>query len=104
LNLARADSSTKPAVSNLYISDSQSTVAINLPPNSNDVNFYIQSPIWYSYFAIGIGSEMANSLMLLVYSAADSQRRPPILSRPYFPVMTNSMRRTDVTVSTRLGT
>jgi len=74
LNLATADSSTRPAVSNLYISDAQVTIAINLPPNSNDLNFYIQSPTWYSYFALGIGSEMANSLMLVVYSAADNQR------------------------------
>ncbi len=47
---------------------------MNLPNGSSDVNFYIQAQTWYSYFAIGIGSTMANSLMLVTYSAADRQR------------------------------
>jgi len=82
-SLVRPDNSTTPAVSNLYIPDTQTNIAINLPPNSDDVNFYINASDWYSWFAIGFGSTMTNSLMLVVYSAADNQH---------------------ITVSPRLGT
>lgn len=47
---------------------------INLTPNSDEVNFYMSWPTWNSYFAIGIGSTMTNSLMLVAYAAGDDQR------------------------------
>ncbi|KAH8895278.1 CBD9-like protein [Thozetella sp. PMI_491] len=96
-NFVKADS-PKPAVSNLYFSNLQSSFAINLPPNSDDVNFYLVAPTWYSYFAVGIGSTMAGSLMLVAYSAADNQHVTvsPRLGTgdtepPYYPGVTVSL-------------
>ena len=70
------------------------------------MNFYIQAPAWFSYFAVGIGSAMANSLMLVVYAAADDQRMLQI--SPLFPSAPGSTLLTfanaDITVSPRLGT
>ncbi|KAK3353234.1 hypothetical protein B0T25DRAFT_206131 [Lasiosphaeria hispida] len=62
------------AVSTLFINDTNTQISINLPPDSDDVNFYISSPDWYQYTAIGFGSSMANSLILVMYSAADTRR------------------------------
>ncbi len=69
-----ADNSTTPALSNVYIGEFQTSVAINLPPNSTDINFLIKSQTWYSYIGVGFGSAMANSLMLVAYAAGDGQR------------------------------
>ncbi|KAK3938717.1 hypothetical protein QBC46DRAFT_161229 [Diplogelasinospora grovesii] len=82
--LTTADNSSSSGnVSSLYIPDSQTQFAINLPPDSDDVNIYLTSPDWYSYTAIGFGDGMAGSLMFVAYPASDG---------------------THVTVSPRIGT
>ncbi len=65
---------TTPAASTLYIDETQTTFSINLPENSTDVYFYFSS-LAYSWVAIGAGSTMAGSLMMIMYSAADNQRK-----------------------------
>ncbi|KAK0670076.1 hypothetical protein QBC41DRAFT_248430 [Cercophora samala] len=58
--------------SNIFIPEANTIIAINLPDDgSNDINFYVSSPDWYQYSAIGFGSSMANSLMLVMYPSAD---------------------------------
>lgn len=63
------------SVSNLHIPQLATTIAINLPPNSNDINFYMTAPTYYSYVALGFGSQMANSFMLVAYPAEDGRRK-----------------------------
>ncbi|KAJ4300580.1 hypothetical protein N0V88_003259 [Collariella sp. IMI 366227] len=41
--------------------------------DSNDINFFISTPDWYQYTAIGFGSSMADALMLVMYPSADRQ-------------------------------
>lgn len=60
-------------MSNIHIPQLATTIAINLPPNSNDINFYMTAPTYYSYVALGFGSGMANSFMLIAYPAADGK-------------------------------
>lgn len=67
LHLTRAQA----AVSTLFIPDTNTIVSINLPPNSDDINFYVSTPDWYQYTAIGFGSSMTNALMLVMYASAD---------------------------------
>jgi hypothetical protein len=43
------------------------TFALNLPSNSEDIYFHLSGPAAYSWIAVGTGSEMKDSLMLLVY-------------------------------------
>jgi hypothetical protein len=43
------------------------TFAVNLPTNSEDIYFRLVGPLVYSWIAVGTGSEMKDSLMLLVY-------------------------------------
>ncbi|KAL2255132.1 hypothetical protein VTK26DRAFT_4042 [Humicola hyalothermophila] len=67
LRAARAQN----GVSRIFIPDSNMTIAIDLPPNSDDINFYMAAPDWYQYVAIGFGSSMADALMLVMYASAD---------------------------------
>lgn len=60
-------------MSTLSVPDADTLVAVNLPPNSNDINFYVSTPNWYQYTAFGFGSSMANSLMLVMYASADGK-------------------------------
>ncbi|KAK4161529.1 hypothetical protein QBC43DRAFT_323481 [Cladorrhinum sp. PSN259] len=57
-------------VSTFYIKESDTFVAINLPPGSDDINFYIDSPQWYSYAAIGFGTDMSDALILVMHRDA----------------------------------
>jgi len=66
--------STKVAASSLFIADINATISINLPPDSDDVNFLISAPTWMSWFGVGFGSTMAKSLMLVVYASGDRKR------------------------------
>ncbi|KAK4130677.1 iron reductase domain protein [Trichocladium antarcticum] len=59
------------AVSTLFVPNSNTTIAINLPPGSDDINFYLSAPDLYQYVAIGFGSSMSNALMLVMYASAD---------------------------------
>ncbi|CAK7205418.1 hypothetical protein SEUCBS139899_008189 [Sporothrix eucalyptigena] len=83
LALALLAPAVAASVSNIHISQLGTTIAINLPPNNNDINFYMTAPTYYSWVAMGFGSQMANSLMLIAYPASDGKH---------------------VTVSPRLGT
>ena len=68
VNIATAQDS---AVSTFYISDTRTQFSVNLPPDSDDVNFYLEAPDWYSYTAFGFGSSMADSLMIVMYPSRD---------------------------------
>ncbi|KAK4097819.1 iron reductase domain protein [Parathielavia hyrcaniae] len=59
------------AVSTLFVPDTNTVISINLPPDSEDVNFYVSTPDWYQYTAIGFGASMADSLMLVMYASGD---------------------------------
>ncbi|KAK0621663.1 hypothetical protein B0T17DRAFT_299328 [Bombardia bombarda] len=59
------------AVSTIFIRESETQFSVNLVPDSDDVNFFIAASDWYQYIAIGFGSTMADSLMLVAYPAAD---------------------------------
>jgi hypothetical protein len=73
LQLARAQT----AVSTLTIPETNTLISLNLPPNSNDINFYVSTPDWYQYTAIGFGSSMANALMLVMYLSGDGKSKQP---------------------------
>ncbi|KAK4454467.1 hypothetical protein QBC34DRAFT_434031 [Podospora aff. communis PSN243] len=59
------------AASTLRIGDSNTTISINIPPNSDDVNFYISTPDYYQYTAIGFGTLMSTSLLLIAYPSTN---------------------------------
>ncbi|KAK4158031.1 hypothetical protein C8A00DRAFT_11127 [Chaetomidium leptoderma] len=59
------------AVSTLFVPESNSIISINLPSDSDDINFYVSTPDWYQYTAIGFGTAMPNALMLVMYASAD---------------------------------
>jgi hypothetical protein len=59
----------------LYVADSQTQFSINVDPASDDINFYFISPDWYQYTALGFGSRMVGSLMLVFYPAADGSSK-----------------------------
>ncbi|CAK7211379.1 hypothetical protein SBRCBS47491_001106 [Sporothrix bragantina] len=61
------------SVSNIHISQLATTIAINLPPNNNDINFYMTAPTYYSWVGLGFGAQMANSFMLMAYPASDGK-------------------------------
>lgn len=66
------------------------TFAMNLPSNSDDVYFHMSGPAGNDWMAVGLGKEMAGSLMLIAYSAADghnvtlSPRLGPYHSEPTY--------------------
>ncbi|KAK4115963.1 iron reductase domain protein [Canariomyces notabilis] len=68
LQLARAQTA-----STFFIPDTNTIVAVNLPEGSDDVNFYVATPDWYQYTAIGFGRSMADALMLVMYPSADGK-------------------------------
>jgi hypothetical protein len=59
------------AVSTLYVPDTSTVLAFNIPPDSSDVNFYVLTPDWYQYTAFGFGNKMSDSLMLVFYASED---------------------------------
>jgi hypothetical protein len=74
LQLAKAQT----AVSTLFVPDTDSIVSFNLPPDSDDINFYVITPDWYQYTAIGFGTSMADGLMLVMYPSADHKGEPAL--------------------------
>ncbi|CAK7222518.1 hypothetical protein SCUCBS95973_004868 [Sporothrix curviconia] len=73
LSLALLAPAVAASVSNIHISQLATTIAINLPPNNNDINFYMTAPTYYSWVGLGFGAQMANSLMLMAYPASDGK-------------------------------
>ncbi|KAL2166971.1 hypothetical protein VTG60DRAFT_1894 [Thermothelomyces hinnuleus] len=65
--LVRAQS----AVQTLFVLDSDTIASFNVPPESDDINFYVLTPDWYQYTAIGFGATMSDALMLVMYPSAD---------------------------------
>ena len=63
------------AVSTLFVPESNSIISINLSPDSDDINFYVSTPDWYQYTAIGFGTAMQNALMLVMYASADRKSK-----------------------------
>ncbi|KAK4222235.1 hypothetical protein QBC38DRAFT_88574 [Podospora fimiseda] len=53
-----------------YIQEADTFIALNLPTDSQDINFYIDAPNWYSYTAIGFSSDMSDSMMLVMHRDA----------------------------------
>ena len=98
LHLTRAQT----AVSTLFIPDTNTVVSINLPPDSDDINFYVSSPDWYQYTAIGFGSSMTNALMLVMYASADRNSK----ANPFHTFTRHTLTQTitGVTVSPRIAT
>lgn len=56
------------------------TFALSIPENSTDIYFHLSGPADYSWIAVGTGSNMKNSLMVLLYAAANG--KSPLTS-PY---------------------
>ncbi|KAM7216620.1 hypothetical protein V8F06_008031 [Rhypophila decipiens] len=59
------------ATSTVYIKDSDTTFALNLPKDSEHVNFYMAVPDFYQYVAIGFGGSMDNLFTFIVYPNAN---------------------------------
>jgi hypothetical protein len=99
LQLTRAQT----AVSSLSVPDTNTVISINLPPDSDDINFFVSTPDWYQYTAIGFGTTMTDALMLVMYLSADSKGEaiPPLI-----PVNKSNTRSQipGVTVSPRVAT
>ncbi|KAK4457824.1 hypothetical protein QBC42DRAFT_235509 [Cladorrhinum samala] len=58
-------------VSTFQIRDIDTLISINLPPNSDDINFFFTaSQNFNSYAAIGFGDDMSDSLMLVMHRGA----------------------------------
>jgi hypothetical protein len=75
LQLSRAQTA-----STFFIPDTNTIVAVNLPEASDDVNFYVATPDWYQYTAIGFGRSMADALMLVMYPSADGKGKSQLTS------------------------
>lgn len=63
---------TKEPVSTLYNDELDTTFSINVPDNSEDINFFLSSEL-SSWFGVGFSSSMDGSPMLLFYSSADGK-------------------------------
>ncbi|KAK4146597.1 uncharacterized protein C8A04DRAFT_25513 [Dichotomopilus funicola] len=61
------------AISTLFVPDTDSIVSFNIPPNSDDINFYATTPDWYQYTAIGFGTSMSDALILVLYPSEDGK-------------------------------
>jgi hypothetical protein len=82
LQLARAQT----AVSTLFVLDTDTIASFNFPPDSDDINFYVSTPDWYQYTAIGFGTSMSNALMLVMYPSADRKGEiAPFYSSSHLP-------------------
>ncbi|KAJ5683844.1 uncharacterized protein N7477_000189 [Penicillium maclennaniae] len=53
--------------------NSNFTFALNIPDGSSDLYFHLSGPTDYSWVAVGTGSRMKDSLMIVVYSSADGK-------------------------------
>ncbi|KAL2152981.1 hypothetical protein VTH82DRAFT_4136 [Thermothelomyces myriococcoides] len=59
------------AIQSLFVLDSDTIASFNVPPESDDINFYVLTPDWYQYTAIGFGTTMSDALILVMYPSAD---------------------------------
>lgn len=68
---AQNQTTTEP-VSTLYSEELDTAFSINMPDDSDDINFSLSSPL-SSWFGVGFSSSMDGSPMLLFYSSADGK-------------------------------
>ncbi|KAK5658268.1 hypothetical protein OQA88_2243 [Cercophora sp. LCS_1] len=61
-------------LSTTFIEDTNTTLLLNLPASSQDVNLYISTPDFFSYTAIGLGPSMSTALLLIAYPSSDNRR------------------------------
>lgn len=78
------------------------TFALNIPDGSTDLYFHLAGPTAYSWIAVGTGSEMADSMMFVMYSNADGTSEF-VQSRKYGACRADKFPFADVTVSPRLS-
>ncbi|QKX59257.1 uncharacterized protein TRUGW13939_06389 [Talaromyces rugulosus] len=79
------------------------TFALNLPSDSEEVYFRLAGPAIYSWIAVGTGSEMKDSLMLLVYldsAGSNVTLSPRLCTGETEPVFSSSL---DVEILSRTG-
>jgi hypothetical protein len=60
-------------VSIFHLVDIDSTIGLNLSPGSDDINFLLAAPTRNSYFAVGLGDSMKDTLMLVAYVSGDGK-------------------------------
>lgn len=59
------------ATSTAYLKDCDTTFALQLPKDSEEVNFYIEAPDLYQYVAVGFGGSMDAMFTFIVYPNAN---------------------------------
>ena len=64
-----AETSSPASIFNVLVnSDANFTFALNIPDDSTDLYIHLSGPNDYSWIGVGTGSEMKNSLMIILYS------------------------------------
>ncbi|OQD85222.1 hypothetical protein PENANT_c010G11750 [Penicillium antarcticum] len=88
-------SSNAASIFNLPLQqNSNFTFALNIPDDSTDLYFHLSGPTAYSWVAVGTGSEMKNSLMIVLYSNAHGNNvtvSPRLASGEQEPVYSSSL-------------
>ncbi|KAJ5811945.1 hypothetical protein N7474_008246 [Penicillium riverlandense] len=70
------------------------TFALNIPNDSTDLYFHLSGPTSYSWVAVGTGSEMQNSLMMVIYASTSGNNvtlSPRLSSGEQEPVYSSSL-------------
>ncbi|EHK16981.1 uncharacterized protein TRIVIDRAFT_161834 [Trichoderma virens Gv29-8] len=70
------------------------TFALSIPKNSTDIYFHLSGPTDYSWVAVGTGRNMENSLMVLLYAAANGKNvtvSPRLCSGHQEPVYSSAL-------------
>lgn len=76
------------------------TFALTIPDGSTDLYFHLSGPTAYSWIAVGTGSEIADSMMFVMYSNADGSSQFVLPPKYYVHRRANQIfLLTDVTVS-----
>lgn len=65
-------STSVPAASTFYLSETETQFSVNIANDSSDVYFYFASPA-YSWVGVGFGQQMEDSLMLIMYPGANGE-------------------------------
>jgi hypothetical protein len=82
--VSAASTSNAASIFNLPVkSGSNYTFALNIPDGSTDLYFHLSGPTSYSWIAVGTGSKMQDSLMIVIYSNADGSSESP--ETPFYP-------------------
>jgi hypothetical protein len=76
------------ASSTLYLADTDTQFSLSIADASSDVHIYISTPA-NSWFGIGFGADMRDSLMLVVYP--DQHGSASTTPHPNIPTLTNPL-------------